>query len=327
MVTCYFFDFDPNIFTPSAAFTKKRGWWLRYHGQNAYAFLNCACTALLSPSEDPKSAKTPRQKKNWSLLETSHGRGVYTSRQWQKAIQYAVPHLLPGSNLFTRIVMLVLIPGDNSDLGMGVWEHFKTSEWYDDGGVQKALPKGWHLRPDSQERPVAMNLETVKKYTEMQERFQRQSARTSGPGEAPWSNRDKDDNEEQSGHVHLVGFLVTHGDTQHVKKTRTDKTRQLGFVGWDESLLAPQGRTIRSWESCEPGQSMLPASSAVASSSSSRPPAAVEEPSNDGGPPGLPNIWIPDVISPSPPGLPMMWIPDAISPSPDWDPPDESEAR
>ena len=68
----------------------------------------------------------------------------------------------------------------------------------------------------------------------------------------PWTNRSDDREEEQSGHVHVVGFLVTHVDTETNKKGMTARSRTHGFCGWDPQLLPPQGRPISSWEATRP---------------------------------------------------------------------------
>ena len=57
----------------------------------------------------PHQHKAPRQ------LETAEGRGVYTSRLWEKAVKYAVPHQLPGSNLLAWVVFLVVVPTEPTD--------------------------------------------------------------------------------------------------------------------------------------------------------------------------------------------------------------------
>ena len=59
------------------------GIWLRYHGMNLYALSSILATNHAIPSD----AGVPG-------METACGRGVYTSRQWHKASQYAIPHLL-----------------------------------------------------------------------------------------------------------------------------------------------------------------------------------------------------------------------------------------
>ena len=87
--------------------------------------------------------------------------------------------------------------------------------------------------------------------SKIQDSRERKVARNSlpGGGEAPWTNMSADLEEEQSGHVHVVGFLVTHVDTQTNNKGQTDSAKKKkGFVGWDAKLVQPQGRPIPSWE-------------------------------------------------------------------------------
>ena len=51
-------------------------------------------------------------------FETAAGRGVYTSGSWPKALSYSAPMLV--GNFLIKIVLLVEVPGDLSDHGVGV---------------------------------------------------------------------------------------------------------------------------------------------------------------------------------------------------------------
>ena len=53
-------------------------------------------------------------------FETASGRGVYTSVRWGKSLSYSVPLLYPGQSFLFKIVLLVEVPGDLSDHGVGV---------------------------------------------------------------------------------------------------------------------------------------------------------------------------------------------------------------
>ena len=70
-------------------------------------------------SEDKKgkAAQEPTMKSNF---ETVVGRGIYTSGYWRKAVTYSAPLLYPGQRHLIKFVLLVEVPGDLSDHGVGV---------------------------------------------------------------------------------------------------------------------------------------------------------------------------------------------------------------
>ena len=74
---------------------------------------------LLCKSEDEMGKAAPEQQMNTNF-ETAAGKGVYTSRRWGKALSYSAPLLYPGQPLLINIVLLVEVPGDLSDHGVGV---------------------------------------------------------------------------------------------------------------------------------------------------------------------------------------------------------------
>ena len=85
--------------------------------------------------------------------DTAFGRGVYTSEKWAKAMQYAIPVLLHKSQLFTKIILLLAVPGGESEGGVGVWEKADGNEWEqeeDIPGGWKKVPSGWYVREESE---------------------------------------------------------------------------------------------------------------------------------------------------------------------------------
>ena len=70
-------------------------------------------------SEDKRGKAAPEQQIKTNF-ETSSGRGVYTSGRWGKSLSYSVPLLYPGQRLLFNTVLLVEVPGDLSDHGVGV---------------------------------------------------------------------------------------------------------------------------------------------------------------------------------------------------------------
>ena len=125
-------------------------WWARYHGVSGlYAFLTVACTGLLLPSEVADENDGDRNKLYAEQFETVEGRGVYTSSDWEKAMHFAVPHILPDSNLFTQIVLLVAVPGESAVGGPSLWYHQSKASWVkNDEGVWVKF-HSWYLTKES----------------------------------------------------------------------------------------------------------------------------------------------------------------------------------
>jgi hypothetical protein len=73
----------------------------------------------LCKSEDKRGTAAPEQRMK-TKFETAAGKGVYTSRRLGKYLNYSVPLLYPGQRFLFKIVLLVEVPGDLSDHGVGV---------------------------------------------------------------------------------------------------------------------------------------------------------------------------------------------------------------
>ena len=70
-----------------------------------------------SEEKKGKAAQAPTMKSNFS---THVGRGICTSGSWRKAATYSAPLLRPGQRHLIKFVLLVEVPGDLSDHGVGV---------------------------------------------------------------------------------------------------------------------------------------------------------------------------------------------------------------
>ena len=138
----YLTDFATDTYNPLASYLDMKytkvngkvelpqGLWLRYHGCNMYAMSSILATNMAAPSDQEVVSS-----------ETACGRGVYTSRCWEKATQYAIPHRLPGSSVFTKTIALFVVPGASGIGGVGVWKQQKRS-------VSDRIPDGsWGNRP------------------------------------------------------------------------------------------------------------------------------------------------------------------------------------
>ena len=118
----YLTDFATDTYSPLASYLDMKyskvdgkvvlpqGLWLRYHGCNMYAMSSILATNMAAASDEEVVAS-----------ETACGRGVYTSQSWEQAQQYAMPHRLPGSKVFTKTIALFVIPGASGVGGVGVW--------------------------------------------------------------------------------------------------------------------------------------------------------------------------------------------------------------
>ena len=69
-------------------------------------------------SED-KKGKAAQEQRMKSNFNTAAGKGVYATRIGRKALSYSVP-LRSGQKHLIKFVLLVEIPGDLSDHGVGV---------------------------------------------------------------------------------------------------------------------------------------------------------------------------------------------------------------
>ena len=69
-------------------------------------------------SEDKRGKAAPEQQINTNF-ETYNGRGS-TRQGVGKSLTYSVPLLYPGQRFLIKIVLLVEVPGDLSDHGVGV---------------------------------------------------------------------------------------------------------------------------------------------------------------------------------------------------------------
>ena len=119
----YLTDFATDTYNPLAAYLDMKykkdagkvvlpqGLWLRYHGCNMYAMSSILATNMAAPSD-----------KEIRSSETACGRGVFTSRCWEKATQYAIPPRLPGSAVLTKTIALFVVPGASGLGGVGVWK-------------------------------------------------------------------------------------------------------------------------------------------------------------------------------------------------------------
>lgn len=251
----YLTDFATDTYAPLKAYLDDKytmengelklpvGIWLRYHGLNLYALSSILATNHAIPSAAGVAAG----------LETACGRGVYTSRQWHKASQYAIPHLMEGSKVLTKAIALFVIPGASGHGGAATWAKKKASVSGDVDGQWTKRPN-WLLVPEDAvedqfwEKPDS---DDVIPYPMLQARTTQK--RQEGRGEIPWTNQDDSTSasEEQNSVVHLAGFLVTRCTAQAARHMTCGSRDSDHFVGWEERLEPPIGRPIAGWDDIE----------------------------------------------------------------------------
>ena len=129
-----------------------QSFWLQYHGTHLYAGVTAVCENYISKSEDHKFDENKEAwqgtKKEWNDkfgpnsntagFETNGaGRGVYTSQKFELASKFAIPTLL-DNKVLVKLVLLVAIPGDLADRGVGVNFHSGGASGY---GKYAKIPK------------------------------------------------------------------------------------------------------------------------------------------------------------------------------------------
>ena len=249
----YLTDFATDCYTPLAAYLDNKyvlkddvlkmpeGIWLRYHGLNMYALSSILATNHAIPSDSSIAS-----------AETACGRGVYTSRYWSKARQYAIPHLLPGCEVLTKVIALFVIPGSSGEGGAAVWKKKKMAFWTQrEMGRWVKGPK-WILVPEDAEHDECWEDDTSEAvpFPALQKRIS--DGRVQGLGEQPWTSRNDTGDEDQSSVVHLAGFFVTHCSASSARRMTCPSREGMYFAGWDTMLEPHVGRPLESWDDVAP---------------------------------------------------------------------------
>jgi hypothetical protein len=253
----YLTDFATDCYSPLAVYLDNEyktvngevvvpsGIWLRYHGLNLYALSSMMATNHAIPSDTTTKC-----------AETACGRGVYTSRAWTKARQYAIPQQLEGSRIFTKVIALFVIPGASGEGGTAVWKKkIKSVRQQNAEGKWENSPSGSWCRRTQLQMLVgkAPNVKMRCLTPLLQDRVN--TRRKPGIGEVPWTTADDTpdkSNEDQSSVVKLAGFFVTHCSASSQRRMICSSRESEFFVGWNEELEPPIGRPISSWEDIEP---------------------------------------------------------------------------
>ena len=267
--------------------------WLQYHGTNLYAGLTAVCNNYISRSEshkfDDDHANWAGDTKEWNSKFTHDpnregfetggaGRGIYTSQMFELSAKFACPHLHNKSLI--KCVLLVAIPGDLSDQGVGVNFHSGGASGY---GTYARIPKhivceslaaaqprdrkqimeGLHKfagkiggSPNAEIQCVSLRDQLkkghFKRLPELEQVSNRQvmteKSREGSEGEEPWTVMNMDGCECVSSQVHVVGFFI--GYTGSMGNQPTPSRKEVVFEGWDNAMLPAVIRSI------EPGSAV-----------------------------------------------------------------------
>ena len=162
---------------------------------------------------------------------TACGRGVYTTRSFQKAMIFATTHVL-GDNAdqkelldlaAVRVVLLVAIPGVHAAL-QGRWEHDPDAKKGEKYKIAPLIGDAETLRSTQQRGKLAETTGCFRHWT-------------------IWNEEEEE--EETSSIAYVVGFFVLLTDWRLMAKSQTRGKNQdpkRGFIGWDVALEPPPGR-------------------------------------------------------------------------------------
>ena len=241
----YLTDFATDTYSPLASYLDMKyskvngkvvlpqGLWLRYHACNMYAMSSILATNMAAASDEEVVAS-----------ETACGRRVYTSQTWEKAQQYAIPHRLPGSKVFTKTIALFVIPGASGVGGVGVWIQRREALWeHKPDGTWEGRPR-WFLVPRKDVADECWE-EPGSKAIPFPALETRKDGRLSGVGEVPWTTSDgttSNSSEDQSSVVHLAGFFVAQFSASDIRKMTCQSGEKCTLTGgtyfWSRRLAA-----------------------------------------------------------------------------------------
>lgn len=158
------------------------------------------------------------------------GRGVYTTRFFQKSVEYAINHLLGGEDdwlqmTVIKVVLVIAIPGISAPV---------QGKWVRDEEARKG--KRYKL--------VAVR-GTQEEVEQTQQRGKLDKEPTTGhvPRWTMWNSEDVE--EETSSVAFLLGFYVLLAEDRSLMVKRLIRGRKnphQGFLGWDPKLEPPLGR-------------------------------------------------------------------------------------
>ena len=137
-----------------------RSSWLVFHGTSFHSGLCAICGNSLNRSESKRGKPSPgdakaqevyeARKKHGGRYETTSGRGVYCTQDWEKAYSYSLPFTdrrVSGMTIY--IVLLLRVPGSLEDVGvtlsLGMAKHRTVRAQKDLGGNVMHLDSNWAL--------------------------------------------------------------------------------------------------------------------------------------------------------------------------------------
>ena len=249
-----------------------RSSWLVFHGTSFHSGLCAICGNSLNRSESKRGKPSPGDAKAQEVArqthggryETTAGRGVYCTQDWEKAYSYSLPFT---DRRVSGIVLLLRVPGSLEDVGvtlsLGMAKHRTVRTQKDLDGNVMHLDSNWALfsrtnaqeladsvrgtkesieknlfnravrKPEEEMKLVdvikdAMN-QTIPLDTELNKRNDRHAmqadADKSHIGERRWTNIDQCAFEVMSSHDAVVGFFVGYGPAESNAKNHITLSR------------------------------------------------------------------------------------------------------
>ena len=271
--------------------------WLQWHGSHVYGVMSAVAGNFLARSEqykidedgtDPetlcgkalKEWQAKQDQRNKEQFETDGGgRGVYTSQSFCKARDFAVPLVIGEGKYLAKFVLLVAIPGDLSDDGVGVnfnaqrsgalWQthELKLPPWVciprnvvaeslaENFPAEKRTEimqdlhrfcgkRSYNIEDDCKSIINQMKDSQFRPYEFLQKRKSRHKMVQESQGgtlsEKPWTIMNLDGLECMSSAVHVVGFVV--GYTGYVGRGLTGSRSSHVVEKFDPQLMPSMAR-------------------------------------------------------------------------------------
>ena len=274
----YFTDFDPDKWETFKAIVDKRKCWLQWHGTNFYSLSTILAANYVGLSKSEKKGH-----------ELAMQRGIYSTHFFQTAAHYSTPHvfekclgggevtqtLINGgatentlplvylSPVLVRATLLILVPGDATDGGVGIFHKLPDNGWVYDGDSKEKvklplwqltkLPSTLHI-PTAIESGFEFTLEGTsdpidprlpgqwKSEPDMNQRLDK-------PGEElrylQFTNVSNSLDQCASSQGHVVGFAISyHNHVAHntFYSKKGVKRKKHIFCGWDSKVELNYGK-------------------------------------------------------------------------------------
>jgi len=274
----YFFDFDPKRRPFDTLDLKKC--WLQWHGTSFYGLSSIMAFNYIAASRKENRGH-----------EFCCGEGIYTAHEFNNAVHFSTRHIFTNTLLDedydtdfnkentipinVKCTLLVLIPGDASPNGVGVWHRLSSNKkpltwvWNDGTNEQidswqvSALPSAFQWDFSENIRPAApfdlvrdIGVDPSQQNGGFIANATMNSRKTRPAHEtvAPWTNVAPDVDQCISNEAVVLGVAISYGSSyahnQQCSKT-TARSKNVCF-GWNAALELPYGRPLDDWNTRPP---------------------------------------------------------------------------